>query len=265
MLLQDFVRTVNSIFPFSTAVEGDNVGLQIASRRGEVQRILVTLEITDNVLTEARLNKIDTILTFHPLIFSPLTTITGADRVSRLVLEIVSSDIAVICVHTAFDVYPQGTNHLLANKIDLEVIDVLDPVTGGIGSGIGVIAKTKRSVNYRTFVQTVTDVCGGVVRYSPSVNDAVTLVAIVAGSGISWYNNAVQAKVDVFITADVKYHAFHAAVGTVGLIDVGHYEMEQFVTDGIANELRSVLKSEITLMVSAVNTNPIKYCTPLTN
>ncbi|NQW30683.1 MAG: Nif3-like dinuclear metal center hexameric protein [Ignavibacteria bacterium] len=264
MLLSDFVQSVNSIFPFSAAVSGDNVGLHIASNSGTTERVLICLEITDSVIDEAIHVSADTVLTFHPLIYTPLKTLSGSDRVSKLVLRLVTNGIAVVCVHTAFDVFPQGTNFLLASKLGLETVEVLDPISTNNGSGLGVIARYPHTTDYRTFVHKVAEVCGSVVRHVPCVTNSVTTVAIVAGSGIAWFDKAVASKVDVFVTADVKYHAFHAASNLIGLVDPGHYEMEQFVPAGIIQELRPLLSADCQLILSEINTNPVQYCTAST-
>ncbi|MBL0322856.1 MAG: Nif3-like dinuclear metal center hexameric protein [Ignavibacteria bacterium] len=101
-------------------MHGDAIGLQVASKRSDVGRVLVCLEITDAVVAEAIERSCDTILTFHPLIYTPLARLDRSDRVSRCVGDLIAADISVICVHTAFDAFPQGTNLILAERLGLE-------------------------------------------------------------------------------------------------------------------------------------------------
>jgi putative NIF3 family GTP cyclohydrolase 1 type 2 len=86
----------------------------------------------------------------------------------------------------------------------------------------------------------------------------VKKVAVCGGSGSFLLGAAMASGADVFITADYKYHQFFDADGKISILDVGHFESEQFTIDLIADFIEknfpkfAVLKTE-------VNTNPIQY------
>ncbi|MDZ4746239.1 MAG: Nif3-like dinuclear metal center hexameric protein [bacterium] len=255
MQLSEFHRVVDFVLPPSTAMPGDNIGMHIDSRRGTANNVLVCLELTDAVLTEADALDCDVILTFHPLIYEPLTRIDRSRRVGGLVCGLIERDIALLCVHTSFDVFPQGTNYLLALHLGLTPLGTLD------ASGMGLIASAD-AVPFASFIRQLGEVCGGPVRYVAPTNEVVSLVAIVGGSGMSFFDRAVQSGVDVFVTADVKYHAFLAAHGVVGLADPGHYEMEQFVPEGLVQAIRPHLLGDTILRTTSVVTNPGRWSVP---
>lgn len=252
MQLSEFHRVVDFVLPPATAMPGDNIGLQIASRRSTARNVLVCLEVTDAILEEADTLDCDVILTFHPLIYAPLTRLDRSDRVGRLVCGLIERDIALLCVHTSFDVFPQGTNYLLALRLGLTPESPLDD------SGMGLIASVP-SMPFDKFVQHVSDVCGGPVRYVAPPHDVVNRVALVGGSGMSLFSLALHRGVDVFVTADVKYHDLHAAEGVVGLVDPGHFEMEQFVPDGIVQAIRPHLFGDATMRATSIVTNPARW------
>jgi dinuclear metal center YbgI/SA1388 family protein len=266
MLLTEFQRLIDDVFPPGAAMPGDAIGLQIESRRGTAHRVLIALELTDAVLQEAIEDQCDVVVVFHPLIYAPLAAIRQSDRVGRLVAGAIAADIAVISVHTAFDAYPFGTNHLLAQRLGIADTRALVPsAVAGYGMGlIGTFAGT-----FADLVERVSTVCGSPVRFLPppsrisATSDDALRVAIVGGSGASFTDDAIAAKAEVFITADLKYHAFHAAEGHVGLIDPGHFEMEQFVPDGLYETLRSKVSQSCTLLRSTITTNPVRYTSPL--
>jgi len=263
MHLQEFHSVVNATLPPAAAVDGDAIGMQVASRRQSASNVLVTMEVTDEVLQEALDKNCDAILTFHPLIYAPLRAIDRKDRVGRLVSELIRHDMALMVVHTSFDAFPQGTNAILAEKLHLDVVDSLaDSAVPGFG--MGVLAKPRSEMAFMELVDRIGELTKAPVRYAPSPRGFIDLVAIVAGSGMSYYNDALGSGADVFITADVKYHAFHAAQDAIGLIDPGHYEMERFVPEGIHAALRPRLGTDVQLHVSTVNTNPVRYHSPLT-
>ncbi len=255
MQLSEFHRVVDFVLPPATALPGDNIGMQVASRRGTARNVLVCLEVTDAVLQEADEIDCDVILTFHPLIYAPLTRLDRNDRVGRLLCALIERDIGLICVHTWFDVFPQGTNHVLALRLGLSPVASLDV------SGMGLIA-TAQAIPFATFVKHLADVCGGPVRYVAPPTEVVNRVALVGGSGMSLFNRALQSSVDVFITADVKYHAFHGADGVIGLADPGHYEMEQFVPEGLVHAIRPHLFGDAKMRATSVVTNPARWSVP---
>lgn len=260
MTLSDFENALQRAFPLESAMSGDNVGLQIRSTSETVRKVLCCMEITDDVVSEAVSSGADGIITFHPLIYSPLYRLDDSDRVTRLVARCLRANLFVYCVHTAFDAHPRGTNRMLAERLGLVPVRPIEPNSAvpsddPIGVGMGLIATC--DLEYSELLQRVASVCGGVPRHTPPARERITSVAIVAGSGMSLYDKAVG-HADVFITADVKYHAFHAAQGVIGLIDAGHYEMEQHVAAGIASEL-SKHSLGCTLLISTVCPNPVRY------
>jgi dinuclear metal center YbgI/SA1388 family protein len=264
MLLHDFHTIVQRVLPPESALPGDAIGLQVESLRGTANQVLVALELTDEVLQEAVQAAADVVLVFHPLVYRPLAAINNANRVGRLVSGLIRSDIALIVVHTTFDVHPSGTSVLLAQLLDLAVTGPLVPSTTPEHPwGIGVVATaTQPNLTFNMLVERVAQVCGGTVRYSMPPSALIQRVAIVGGSGMHWIDDAIRSGADVFITADVKYHDFHAAVGRIGLLDPGHYEMEHVVPEGVITILQPHLPN-VTLTRSSVSTNPVRYHSPL--
>jgi len=260
MLLSELLQTIERLFPSRFAMPGDAIGVQVEGE-AETNRILVCLEVDDAVIDEALAHRCDTIITFHPLIYSPLTSITRSNRVGTLVQRLIRSSISLISVHTAYDAFPQGTNAILAEKLGLHIVGPLQP-TSDSGFGMGLVARTQSPMPIDEFVSVVRNVCGGPVKYVEPTSGVVNTVAIVAGSGMSFFDAAVASSADTFLTADVKYHGFHAARNVIGLVDPGHYEMEQFVPAGLSAILRQHVADSVIIHTSSVVTNPIRYAYP---
>lgn len=259
MHLNEFQRLVDTVLLPDAAMSGDSIGTQVDSRRAEVHHALVCFEVTDEVVSEAEHHGCDAIVAFHPLIYSPISTIRRDERVGRLVCSLVERDIALVCVHTAFDAFPQGTNYVLAQRLGLQPIRPLVPSAQHPGFGMGLLAVTPRPLSMDDLVANVGQVCGSPVRFGEPIGERISTVAMVAGSGASFLDDAIASGADVFITADVKYHAYHAARGHIGIIDPGHFEMEQFVADGIVAALQPVMGQGVTLRASATLRNPVRY------
>lgn len=259
MQLNEFQQLVDSVLLPTAAMSGDPIGTQVGSRRGTATKILVCFEVTDAVITEAQQLSCDVIVTFHPLIYSPLRSITRNDRVGRLVCALIEHDIALISVHTAYDAHPMGTNTQLAHMLGLQAARPLVPVASMPSFGMGGIATSATDLTMADLLDRVTRICGGTPRFLAPPASTVRTVALVAGSGGSFLDDAISAGADVFITADLKYHAYHAADGTIGLIDPGHFEMEQFVASGIIGLLEPIVGSAAELVASRALRNPVQY------
>jgi dinuclear metal center YbgI/SA1388 family protein len=125
MRVQDIQEIIETWAPREIAWEKDNVGLQIGSGWKSVQRILVALEITPQVISDAKRKKADIIITHHPLLFHPLRSITDLTDQGRFVQQLVQSDIAVYSTHTNLDFTRNGVSFVLAESLGLTEIDFL--------------------------------------------------------------------------------------------------------------------------------------------
>ena len=261
MQLDNLIELIEKLLPPETAMEGDPIGLQVQSGRTEVHNIMTALEVTDEVIDEAVENKIDCIIAFHPLIFMPLKSIHDDDRVGRAVSKLIKNDISLITVHTAFDAFEEGTSRILAEKLNLDIIDFLIPDDKYPNKGIGLITETKKAISKEDILKNVHSVCNSPLRYNIGKTNNIKRIAILGGSGSSYINDAIDAEADVFITADVTYHKFHYINGKMMIIDPGHYEMEQFVPFGLKTLLEENLNngSFNKIIVTSKLTNPVRY------
>ncbi|HOK14117.1 MAG TPA: Nif3-like dinuclear metal center hexameric protein [Candidatus Kapabacteria bacterium] len=260
MKINDILSIIEKLLPKSTAIDGDRIGLQVQSGRSEISHILVTMELSDEVIDEAIDLSADCIISFHPLIYRPLTEIVEIERVGRLVTKIIKNEIAFISVHTTFDAHSEGTSKIIADLLGLCVVSFLVPTPNCANSGIGVICEARQPMNEQELVKLVSEKLFAPVKYtSGKKTENITKIGIVGGSGTSFLKDALDANLDAFITADVTYHTFHSVKGKLLLIDPGHYEMEQFVSLGIAQLIKNHSDNSVKISVSSVNTNPVSY------
>lgn len=243
MHIKEFLKIIEEKLPGKAACEGDRIGLQIQSRQEKINKVLVAYEITNETINEAAKLKCDTILSFHPLIYYPLTDITETNRTGHLVTELIKNNIALITAHTNFDAFVNGTSRILCDRLGLIYEDFLVPCAGLDGFGMGVIAKPENPISPHELLDRVSHVCHSPLRWTSGKFDidqgVIKKIAIVGGSGTSYMNDALKADADVFITADISYHRFHEVTGKMMLIDPGHYEMEQFVADAMAGLIKN--------------------------
>ncbi len=261
MNLFQFVHAVEEVLPPDTAMEGDRIGLQLQSSRDDISAVLIAMEVTDEVVQEAVDLGCDCIVAFHPLIFAPLTSLCETERVGRLCTKLIRNGIALVVAHTNFDAFPRGTSTLLAERLGFSVEKRLvdDPKRSGFGMGI--VAYPPSALAPREFLECIASVCRSPLRYTAGKSTNIERIAIVGGSGTSFIGKALAAQVDAFITADVKYHDFHRVRGALWLVDPGHYEMEQFVAEGLFAVINTIARYGGISVVrrSQVLPNPVQY------
>ncbi len=255
-LLQKLIeKTINP----ACALVGDPIGLQLQSGLSEVNKILIAYEVTNDVVEEAIRKKVDLIIAFHPLIYSPLKEISENDRVGKLITKLIQSSIALYIVHTAFDCHNEGTSKVLADKLGLNVLGVLQKSDNDINCGIGVVAESSEELSLNQVLSKCKEIFKTSIRYNQTKKDKFKRFGILGGSGFTFIESAFRAECDVYITADCSYHKFHQVEDNILLVDAGHYETEQFVPEALYNALTLEIKEKCEVFISEVNTNPVLY------
>ena len=125
MKMKEIAERIDEILPLKLAQSWDNVGLLIGDPQKDVKRILLTIDITKDVLAEAKKQKIDLIISYHPVIWDGLKKITTDDS-TYVVHELIRADIAVYSIHTSLDVITGGVNDGLA-----EILGIVNPAPIG--------------------------------------------------------------------------------------------------------------------------------------
>ncbi|MBO8126036.1 MAG: Nif3-like dinuclear metal center hexameric protein [Firmicutes bacterium] len=125
MRVKDVLKILNNWAPPQAAADWDNVGLLVGERDATVTKILVALDMGEATLEAAIEEGADLVVTHHPLIFKPLKSVTGENRVGRLILDAARNRINLIAVHTNLDVAEGGVSHLLAERLGLSNHKVL--------------------------------------------------------------------------------------------------------------------------------------------
>jgi dinuclear metal center YbgI/SA1388 family protein len=112
--------------PKEIAWQNDNVGLQVGHVNKKIQNIMLSLEISPAVLTQAISRKCNLIVTHHPLIFQPIKKLNfNTDPNSQIIEKLIKNDIALVSAHTNLDFTKHGVSFQLAKKLGLKKIQFL--------------------------------------------------------------------------------------------------------------------------------------------
>ena len=133
MKVKDIAAAIEKIVPLKLAQDWDNVGLLIGQPNRTVKNILLTIDVTGDVVAEAKKLKTDLIVSYHPVIWDGLKKIT-TDGQSSVVYELINCRISVFSIHTALDSAIGGVNDGLA-----EIVGIVDakPIGDYVSSPAG--------------------------------------------------------------------------------------------------------------------------------
>ncbi|WP_066064164.1 Nif3-like dinuclear metal center hexameric protein [Neobacillus soli] len=123
----EVIQLFEQFSPKGLAMEGDKIGLQIGRLNKKVERIMIALDVLENVIDEAIEKNVQLIIAHHPIIYRPLKNLLTDTVQGKMIEKLVKHDIAVYAAHTNLDVAKGGVNDLLAAALGLEDTEVLVP------------------------------------------------------------------------------------------------------------------------------------------
>lgn len=246
--------------PKKLASEWDNVGLQVGSLSIRVTNVLVTLDVTEDVIKEALEVGANLIISHHPLIFKPLKQIDYRDPKGKIIQQLIKHDLTVYSAHTNLDVVSGGVNDLLADKLQLEQTKILVPEDADSQYGLGRVGTLKEAISLKQLavkLKEIFQVEG--LRVTGPLDEQVKKVAILGGSGEKYYPYAKRLGADVYITGDVSFHfAQDAEAAGLSIIDPGHH-VERIMIAAVADYLRGQVDRSINVVESKISTEPFQF------
>jgi len=127
MQVKDIAQAIEDFAPLQYQENYDNCGIQLGTPINEVTGVLITLDVTEDVVDEAIERGCNMIVSHHPLLFSGLKQITGSNYVERVVIKAIRNNINIYSSHTCLDNMLQGVNATIAEKLGLVKTRILAP------------------------------------------------------------------------------------------------------------------------------------------
>ncbi len=212
--ISEVIEKLEKFAPLETQEEWDNSGWQINLGIKNTKKIMLALNVTQDVLKQAIEQKCDLIISHHPMIFKPLSCIKN-----KVIISAIQNKIQVYSAHTNFDKSFIGTTQTLVEtlKKPLELRSI-KPLNDFVK-----IATLKTPLSFEDFISKIkTTLNLDYIKVSNSQNEIKT-VAFCAGAGADFAYDVKQKNIDCFITGDVKYHQ---ALDCGMIVDIGHVESE---------------------------------------
>ena len=261
MRLVDLTNFLETHAPIALQESYDNCGLLVGDPLSEIGSVLVSLDVTEQVVEEAIQLGANVIIAHHPIIFSGLKSITGSSMVERTIILAIKNNISIYAIHTNLDkTLDQGVNTKIADKLNLvQKVALRDEgLLEDKPVGLGIVGLLPRPMQVFEFLQYVkTQLHTNVIKYTP-FDHIIEKVAICGGSGSFLLKDAIAAEAQAFITSDFKYHDYFESDGRLMITDIGHFESEQFTIE-LLYEMISEKFSNFAVYSTEVCTNPIKY------
>ncbi len=248
------MTTVNDIFsflctlaPVETAMDYDNCGFLVGDLGSPVEKVLLALDITPQVVTLAKELGAELIVSHHPVIFHPLKRLEAGSAPYMLA----QSGISAVCMHTNLDRADEcGVNICLARAAGLKNIE-LDAENC---IAYGEVEETS-AADFAAAVKNALGCCG--VRYTDS-GAAVRRVAVSGGAG-GGNIFLITGKADAFVVGEIRHHELlYAAEKGISVIDAGHRKTEEIVLPALLSRLSERFK-EVSFTVNSGDNDCILY------
>lgn len=202
---KQIVQIIENFAPPYLAEKWDCSGWAVETLNNDIQKVMICLTVTPDVVKQAGQNGCDMIISHHPLFVVPLE-FKGID---------------IYCAHTNLDRANGGTTDELINVLGLD--------NAVIASGSEAIQPFVRYVDYSTCMQEFTERLCKISDNVRVVNNKnvkdIKKIAFCGGSGSEFIYEAFENGADAFVTGDVKFHT--AVESPIVLFDIGHFESER--------------------------------------
>lgn len=241
--VRDIYNFIDSFAPFSTQAEWDNSGLLVGNENSVVNKIIFALDVTSDVIEQAKNVGADLIVTHHPVIFKPVSNVLN----DSLIYKIIENNISIICAHTNYDKAIDGVNDILCYTVNADTIEKIDDTFLNI-------ATLDNTYTTEEFAKHLKEKLNGAVRYN-NLNKNISKIAVCSGSGSDYLSLAKELSCDALLTGDASHHSFLDAneMGIV-LFACGHFETEMIAIKPLLERIEKEFNIECVL---AVQNTPI--------
>ena len=234
------MNTVNDIFsalcriaPLELQLSYDNAGFLIGRGDAPAAKVLLSLDVTDEVVKEAKEKEASLIVSHHPVIWDEMKSMTDLTPGNEKLLRLIENGIAVISMHTNLDIAQGGVNDVLLSLMGARNEGCFEAENCGRKGSLEkpltmdqFLENCKKALNTRG------------LRYYDA-GRPVEHIAVLGGSGGSALIDAWKCGCDTFVTADVKYSVFlQARELEINLIDGDHFCTENPIIPVLAKKLR---------------------------
>jgi dinuclear metal center YbgI/SA1388 family protein len=259
--VNELAEIIELRYPKSLAVEWDVVGFATNNSNIEVNNILLTIDVTEDVVAEAIEKSIDLIISHHPLILDPEEISDIQNKRIQLRKQMEENNIVLYVAHTNADIAQGGVNDSLAKVIGLQNIESFGAEKMARKGNLAT------QISLREFINLLKDKLPQVkssIQVSGKLDSKISKIALCGGSGSALLEEVRREDVDVFVTADLKHHAVSDNENMNGpaLVSVSHWASEWTWLPELKVQLKTDLAQkqlDSRIFISEISTDPWNF------
>jgi dinuclear metal center YbgI/SA1388 family protein len=261
--LSKLIEVAEELWPTSGAEEWDRPGIVSGDMDQEVTKVLLSVDVTNELLDDAIVGGFDLVLSHHPFLLRGITSVAEATSKGSVLAKAIRAGIALVSAHTNADITETGVSATLARKLGLSELSPLAETSKGIGHGrIGRLSKPLSLVEFSRAVAQCLPATAGGVKVAGKPGQIISRVAVCGGAGDSFGETALASGADVYITSDLRHHPTQELLESASaqgrefaLIDISHWASESLWLEVAAKELENAIPG-VKFEVSDLRTDP---------
>lgn len=255
MKISKLLKYLDEKAPLGTAAGFDNVGLLVGDENAEITGVCCCLDITHDIIKEAEEKGANLIVSHHPVIFDGLKRIPEWSPVTWLLRK----NIAVIAMHTNFDIAENGVNETFAELLEFDNAGL--PQMEKFHDGYGIVCEVAFGYSPKSLAEYCKErlMLDG-VRYSRK-NISIKRIALCCGAGIDRdvMQFARENNIDAIISGDIKHNYWIEAENCgIALIDAGHFGTEKAAAHRLAKLVTEAVSS-VPVFSAECEKDPCEY------
>lgn len=265
--LEQLVSAFERLWPLEGAEGWDAPGLVTGHLNQRVSRVLLSVDVTADIITEAQDGEFDLVLAHHPYLLRGVQSVAEASAKGALLANAIRSNCAIYAAHTNADVVESGVSASLSSALGLQDCSPLVPSSDqSVGHGrVGELAKQITLGDFARYVAKVLPATASGVRVAGDYNQIIKKIAVCGGAGDSFIADAFASGADVYLTSDLRHHAAQDAVEQskvnpkpMALVDVSHWASEWIWLEVAAKQLGKLFPN-VQFVVSQIRTDPWEF------
>lgn len=236
MLIDEFDKLIQEMLDIKQIGNADSAlnGLQVSRNNSDIKKVAFSVDASMESFKRAIEKKSDLLFVHHGLFWGKVESISG--NLYRRLKFLLKNDLALYAVHLPLDLHPEfGNNICIARYLGLKNVE-------SFGTYHGVVIGKKGEFDVE---QSIYDICSHLCGQN-SLNqnilcfgsEKVKSVGIVSGGAAKNAHEAIEQKLDLFITGESSHEIYHACQEAgLNVIFAGHYKSEQWGVKTLAQKI----------------------------
>lgn len=205
----ELIKIIENFAPLETQEPWDCSGWLVETTKKEVNKVMLALTITPNIIEQALNQNCDLIISHHPLFY--------IDSDAGIISKSLEPKIDLYCAHTNLDIAQGGTTDTLIKELELISEKSENPF----------LRYVQTNISTENFTKKLKKISPNLRYTNPNQTTNLSKIAFCAGSGSEFIKEAYKNNADALVTGDLKFHT--AIESPIAVFDIGHYESEILV------------------------------------